>query len=69
MARLVSLVIDVGQWGRGAISSRPSAISATRLAMGPSGYRFGDYWRLGLPMSVIAVLCGTPLIAAIWPPA
>ena len=28
-----------------------------------------DYWRLGLPMSVIVVLCGTPLIAAIWPPA
>jgi di/tricarboxylate transporter len=35
--------------------------------MGPGGYRFGDHWRLGLPLSVIVVLVGVPLVAWIWP--
>ena len=34
--------------------------------MGPGGYRFGDYWRLGLPLSILVVLVGTPLIAMVW---
>jgi len=37
------------------------------LVMGPGGYRFGDYWRLGLPLSLLIVLVGTPLILAVWP--
>jgi di/tricarboxylate transporter len=37
------------------------------LVMGPGGYRFGDYWRMGLPLSVIVVLTGTPLILCVWP--
>ncbi len=36
------------------------------LVMAPGGYRFGDYWRLGLPLSVIVIVVGTPLIAAVW---
>jgi di/tricarboxylate transporter len=35
--------------------------------MGPGGYRFGDYWRLGLPLSLIVLLTGVPLIAYFWP--
>jgi di/tricarboxylate transporter len=35
--------------------------------MGPGGYRFGDYWRLGLPLSLIVLAVGTPLIAFFWP--
>jgi di/tricarboxylate transporter len=35
--------------------------------MGPGGYRFGDYWRLGLPLSIIVVVVGVPLIALVWP--
>jgi di/tricarboxylate transporter len=35
--------------------------------MGVGGYRFGDYWRLGLPLSVIAVVVGTALILVVWP--
>jgi di/tricarboxylate transporter len=35
--------------------------------MGPGGYRFGDYWRLGLPLSVIVLVTGVPLILAFWP--
>ena len=37
------------------------------LVMGPGGYRFGDYWRLGLPLSIIVIVVGTPLIALFWP--
>jgi di/tricarboxylate transporter len=37
------------------------------LVMGPGGYRFGDYWRLGLPLSIIVLLAGTPLILYFWP--
>jgi di/tricarboxylate transporter len=34
--------------------------------MGPGGYRFGDYWRLGLPLSIIVLIVGVPLIAFFW---
>ena len=37
------------------------------LVMGPGGYRFYDYWRLGLPLSLLVVLGGTPLIVTVWP--
>jgi di/tricarboxylate transporter len=35
--------------------------------MGPGGYRFGDYWRLGLPLSIIVAILGTLLIRMAWP--
>jgi di/tricarboxylate transporter len=34
--------------------------------MGPGGYRFGDYARLGAPLSLIVLVAGTPLIASVW---
>jgi di/tricarboxylate transporter len=37
------------------------------LVMGPGGYRFGDYWRLGLPLTIMVLLVGTPLILRAWP--
>jgi len=37
------------------------------LVMGPGGYRFGDYWRLGLPLTCLVLLAGTPLICFAWP--
>jgi di/tricarboxylate transporter len=37
------------------------------LVMGPGGYRFSDYWRLGLPLSIIVAVCGTALILLEWP--
>jgi di/tricarboxylate transporter len=37
------------------------------LIMEPGGYRFGDYWRLGLPLSCLVALCGTALIVWAWP--
>ncbi|KAA5610336.1 SLC13 family permease [Rhodovastum atsumiense] len=36
------------------------------LVMGPGGYSFGDYWRLGLPLSVLVAVMGTGLIALVW---
>lgn len=37
------------------------------LILGPGGFRFGDYWRLGLPLEMIVVLLGTPMLLWIWP--
>jgi di/tricarboxylate transporter len=37
------------------------------LVMGRGGYRFGDYWHLGLPLSLLVVLLGVPMIALVWP--
>ncbi len=37
------------------------------LVMGPGGYRFSDYWRLGLPLTLLVIVVGTPLIIAAWP--
>ena len=35
--------------------------------MGPGGYRFGDYWRMGLPLDVIIVTVAVPMILMVWP--
>jgi di/tricarboxylate transporter len=45
----------------------PFGHQCNTLVMGPGGYRFGDYWRLGLPLSIMVVLIGVPLIALYWP--
>jgi di/tricarboxylate transporter len=45
----------------------PIGHQSNTLVMGPGGYRFGDYWRLGLPLSIIVVIVGVPLIALVWP--
>jgi di/tricarboxylate transporter len=37
------------------------------LIMGPGGYRFGDYWRMGLPLEVLIVIIATPTILMVWP--
>ncbi len=37
------------------------------LVMGPGGYKFSDYWRLGLPLEILIVLSGIPLIMHFWP--
>jgi di/tricarboxylate transporter len=37
------------------------------LVMGPGGYHFGDYWRMGLPLEVLIVALSLPLILVIWP--
>jgi di/tricarboxylate transporter len=37
------------------------------LIMGPGGYRFGDYWRMGLPLEIIVIVIGVPMILWVWP--
>ena len=37
------------------------------IIMGPGGYRFGDYWRMGLPLEILVVLVGLPMILVVWP--
>jgi len=37
------------------------------LVMGPGGYRFGDYWRMGLPLEVLIVAVSVPMILWVWP--
>ncbi|MCH7898914.1 MAG: anion permease, partial [Proteobacteria bacterium] len=37
------------------------------LIMGPGGYRFGDYWRMGLPLEILIVVVSVPVILVVWP--
>jgi di/tricarboxylate transporter len=37
------------------------------LILGPGGYGFGDYWRMGLPLEVIVVAVSIPTILLVWP--
>lgn len=37
------------------------------LILGPGGFRFGDYWRLGLPMEVLVVTTSVPMLLWVWP--
>ena len=45
----------------------PIGHQCNTLVMGPGGYRFGDYWRLGLPLSILVLVLGVPLILLVWP--
>ncbi len=44
----------------------PIGHQCNTLVMGPGGYKFSDYWKLGLPLSVAVVLTATPLIMMVW---
>jgi di/tricarboxylate transporter len=37
------------------------------LILGPGGYRFGDYWRMGLPLEIIVICVAVPTILFVWP--
>lgn len=37
------------------------------LIMGPGGYGFGDYWRMGLPLEIIVITVSIPMIIWVWP--
>ncbi len=44
----------------------PIGHQSNTLVMGPGGYRFGDYWRLGLPLDIIIVCTAVPMIMLVW---
>jgi len=37
------------------------------LILGPGGFRFGDYWRLGLPIEILVVAVSVPMLLRVWP--
>jgi len=37
------------------------------LILGPGGYRFGDYWRAGLPLEILIIAVSIPAILVFWP--
>lgn len=37
------------------------------LIMGPGGYEFGDYWRMGVPLEIIVIAVAVPMILIVWP--
>ena len=53
--------------GAGCDFLTPIGHQCNTLVMGPGGYRFGDYARLGLPLSILVIGLGPPLIAFVWP--
>lgn len=53
--------------GAGCDFLTPIGHQCNTLVLGPGGYRFGDYARLGAPLSLLVLIFGTPMIMAIWP--
>lgn len=53
--------------GAGCDFLTPIGHQCNTLVMGPGGYKFGDYARLGAPLSLLVLLVGTPLILWVWP--
>jgi di/tricarboxylate transporter len=53
--------------GAGCDFLTPIGHQCNTLVMGPGGYRFGDYARLGAPLSLIVIVVGVPLIMLNWP--
>lgn len=45
----------------------PIGHQSNTLVMGPGGYKFSDYWRMGLPLEIIIVAISVPLILWAWP--
>jgi di/tricarboxylate transporter len=54
--------------GAGCDFLTPIGHQCNTLVMGPGGYKFGDYSRLGLPLSVLVVIVGVPMLMLVWPP-
>jgi di/tricarboxylate transporter len=71
IARTLSLSPDPFLMGVAIASScaflTPIGHKNNTLIMGPGGYRFGDYWRLGLPLELLVLLISVPLIQIVWP--
>ncbi|MEE2996590.1 MAG: SLC13 family permease [Pseudomonadota bacterium] len=44
----------------------PIGHQSNLLVMGPGGYRFGDYWRLGLPLTIVTFAVAAPMLVFVW---
>lgn len=45
----------------------PIGHQSNTLVLGPGGYHFGDYWRSGLPLSILVAVVAITLILRVWP--
>ncbi len=45
----------------------PIGHQSNTLVMGPGGYKFSDYWRMGLPLQIIIIVISVPTILYFWP--
>lgn len=45
----------------------PVGHQSNTLVMGPGGYKFEDYWRMGLPLNILIVIISIPLLLVFWP--
>jgi len=45
----------------------PIGHQSNTLVTAPGGYRFGDYWRMGLPLSLLVIVVAVPMILWVWP--
>jgi di/tricarboxylate transporter len=45
----------------------PIAHQNNTLILGPGGFRFGDYWQLGLPLEIIVIAISVPMLLIVWP--
>jgi di/tricarboxylate transporter len=45
----------------------PIGHQSNTLVLKPGGYRFSDYWRMGLPLEIVIVAVSVPLILLVWP--
>lgn len=62
----VPVLLSVAVFAAGALLT-PVATPANLMVMEAAGYRFGDYWRLGLPLLLFYGLAGILLVPLIWP--
>jgi di/tricarboxylate transporter len=53
--------------GAGCDFLTPIGHQCNTLVMGPGGYRFSDYPRLGLPLSVLVIAVAVPMLMLVWP--
>jgi di/tricarboxylate transporter len=51
----------------GASFLTPVATPVNLMVMGPAGYRFGDYWKLGLPLLLLFLAVSVAVIPLVWP--
>lgn len=45
----------------------PVGHQSNALVMGPAGLRFGDYWKLGLPLEIVLIIVSVPALLYFWP--
>ena len=53
--------------GAGCDFLTPIGHQCNTLVMGPGGYRYGDYARLGAPLSILVVVVAVPMLLLVWP--